>query len=89
MALGAPTAAVLLRVMGRGAALSGAGAVIGLLPASGASALLRRFLYGVDAVEPVILVAVAGVFVSVGILASLLPVRRMMRVDPVRVLRSE
>lgn len=51
--------------------------------------LVGSLLYGVSARDPIILCGVCVVLLGVGLLASVLPAWRAMRVDPVEALRAE
>ena len=57
--------------------------------ALGAGRLLQGLLHGVDAVEPVVLIAAPIVLFTASLLASFLPALRATRVDPTVALRSE
>ena len=57
--------------------------------ALGAGKILQGFLYGVDAVEPTVLVAAPLILLASSLLASYIPARRATRVDPTAALRSE
>jgi ABC-type antimicrobial peptide transport system permease subunit len=46
-------------------------------------------LYGVRALNPVVLALVAGILAVVGIIACLIPARRAAQIDPVIALREE
>ena len=50
--------------------------------AAGIGQLLERMLIGTDAIDPVTLLSVAGLLVTVGFTACLVPARRAMRLDP-------
>jgi putative ABC transport system permease protein len=89
MALGASPRDVLRLVLGRGARLAGIGAAFGLAAALGLTHLMKGLLYGVSAMDPLTFVGVVGLLVAVGLLASYLPARRAMRVDPMTALRYE
>jgi predicted permease len=89
MALGAETSRVLRMVVGQGARVLLVGVVIGLAVAAASTRALRSLLFGVEALDPVTFVAVAGGMVLVGVLAAYLPARRASRVDPIESLRGE
>jgi ABC-type lipoprotein release transport system permease subunit len=50
---------------------------------------LRSILYGVNNVEPIVLVAAPLILLAASLLASGIPARRATRVDPTVALRSE
>jgi predicted permease len=89
MALGATGGDVLRLVLRQTLLLAGLGIVIGLAGAAGATQLLRSMLFGVKATDPMTYVAVIGLLVVVALVASYLPVRRAMNVDPMIALRYE
>jgi putative ABC transport system permease protein len=60
-----------------------------MVGATGIGQLLRSVLVGTSAVDPVTLLAVAGLLAVVGLSACLLPARRAMRLDPAAVLRYD
>ena len=51
--------------------------------------VLRRFLHGLNPFDPIAVAAVAGILTLAAALATWIPVRRAMVVDPVTTLRSE
>ena len=89
MALGARTTDVLAATMKEGMLLVGAGVALGL----GGTWLLTRFLaallYGVQAMDPLILAGVSGVLILASLLAIYIPARRAAGVDPMVALRYE
>ncbi|PPT46430.1 ADOP family duplicated permease [Xanthomonas arboricola] len=87
-ALGATPARLLRQVLGEGARQLALGLVIGLAIALALSRLLQRFLFGVEATDPVSLVVVVVVLVIAGGLACLLPALRAARVPPMQALRN-
>jgi hypothetical protein len=89
MALGARQEDVLRLVVGDGARLAGAGAIIGLLLAAALSRVLRQMLFGVSAFDPLSYGGLTVVLSLVALAASWLPARRAARVDPNEALRSE
>jgi putative ABC transport system permease protein len=89
MALGARQSDVLRLVVREGMRLTFVGAAIGLLVALAAGFGLSRLLYGVDAVDPSVIIGVTTLLVGVSALACYLPARRATRVDPLVSLRCE
>ncbi|HEV2490072.1 MAG TPA: ABC transporter permease [Candidatus Acidoferrales bacterium] len=89
MALGANPRNVLRLVLGRGVRLVGIGAAFGLAAAVGLTRLMKGLLYGVSAMDPSTFIAVVALLVAVALLASYIPARRAMRVDPMTALRYE
>ncbi|HYG65102.1 MAG TPA: FtsX-like permease family protein [Thermoanaerobaculia bacterium] len=86
VALGLPPSRVMQQVVGRGAALVGLGAVIGVVAALLLARLLASLLYGVGAADPMALTAATVALLVVGVLAAFVPAYRASRVDPARVL---
>jgi len=92
MALGAVKRDVLRMVIGQGLRLALAGVAIGALASLVFARVLTSFshlLYGVGAKDPLTLIAVAAVLISVALLACYLPACRAARVDPMVALRNE
>jgi len=89
MALGADRQSVRGLVMGQGARLVTAGLVLGVVGAVAGARLLSALLFGVRPNDPATFGAVAFGLGAVALLASWLPARRAMRVDPIVALREE
>lgn len=89
MALGASEGQVLRMVLSGSVQVVLVGGVLGVLGALALGRVMNTFLYGVQASDPVTFVAVAVVLISAAMLASLVPARRAMRVDPMSALRQE
>jgi putative ABC transport system permease protein len=89
MALGATRASVLRLVLRQGLLLTGIGLLVGLGGAVALTRSMTTMLYGVRSSDPVSFVAVAVLLLAVGALASYLPARRAMKVDPMVALRYE
>jgi len=89
MALGASRTDVLGIVVFRGVLLTGAGMAIGMAASLGLTRFLTTLLFGVSATSPWVFFTVAGVLLVVAVLASAIPGRRAMSVDPVIALRYE
>jgi predicted permease len=89
MALGAQRPSVLWLVMRRAAAFLVIGAVIGIPAALFLTRLVKSFLYGISAQDPLTIVLATMVLAAVAALASFLPARRATKVDPMVALRHE
>jgi len=89
MALGATLTDVLRRVLTHGLALAAAGIGIGIVGALEVSRLLASFLFEVKPTDPETYGAVALVLLLTAGVASYVPARRAMLVDPVAALREE
>jgi putative ABC transport system permease protein len=89
IAVGAHPRAVLWQVLREGGRVTAIGIAIGLLLALGAGQVLQNVLYGVNSIEPVVLVAAPLVLLAASVLASFIPALRATRVDPTVALRSE
>ena len=89
MALGAERRSILQLVLRQGLNLVAVGLGVGLLGALGLARLMRSLLFGVGAVDPLVLAAVAFVLATAAAVACLLPARRATRVDPIVALRTE
>lgn len=89
MALGATAAAVRRMVVSQGARVVLIGAIVGVVVALASTRFLDTLLYGVEAVDPVVFVAMSIMMIAVGMLASYVPARRASRVDPIESLRLD
>jgi putative ABC transport system permease protein len=89
VALGAQPADVLRMVVQRGLVVSLIGVALGLPAAFALAQLIRGLLFGVTAADPMVFVGVPVLLVAVAAMASYLPARRAMRIDPTAALRSE
>ena len=88
-ALGAPAAGLLGMFVRHGLWLAGIGGALGLVAAAGLTRLMSSLLFGVTALDPVTYAAVSALLITAALLASYLPARRAMAVDPVQALRAE
>jgi ABC-type antimicrobial peptide transport system permease subunit len=88
-ALGAQSSDVLQLVLGRAMALTLGGIAIGLLGALALTRLLEGLLYGVTPTDRVTFAAIATLLAVVSLVASYIPARRAMKVDPLIALRSD
>jgi predicted permease len=89
MALGASRLDILRLITWEGARLTLLGGFIGVCAAIGISQLLKSLLFNVGPHDPFSFLAVAMLLALVALVASLLPGRAAMKVDPVVALRSE
>ena len=89
MALGARPADVLRLVVGSGARMALAGIALGLIGTYAATRVLGALLYQVSPSDPITFFAIALLMAIVAVVASYVPARRALRVDPVVALRSE
>jgi ABC-type antimicrobial peptide transport system permease subunit len=89
IAIGAHPRALLWQVLREGGRITAIGIGLGLLLAVGAGQFLQGILYGVNAVEPAVLLTAPLVLLAASLLASYIPARRATRVDPTVALRSE
>jgi len=89
MALGARKRHVLKLIVGHGLKLILIGVVIGLVAAFAATRVISNQLYGVTATDPTIFAFVSLLLVAVAVLASYLPARRALEIDPIIALRNE
>ena len=89
VALGAPPRSVLRLIIGQGLALAGIGVVLGVGVAYLVTASMQSVLYGIQASDPVTFLQVALVLMAAALLASWLPARRALGIDPVTALRYD
>ena len=89
MAMGARRGDVARLVLGQGLRVTAIGTALGVLGALGLTRFLRSLLYEVQPSDPPTFAVVLVLLVSVSIVASYLPARRAMRVDPMVALRCE
>ena len=82
MALGATPGGVLRSVMRDGMVLAAIGLAVGLAAAVAAARAMRQMLFGISPFDPVTFAAMAAALLAVAALASFVPARRAMKVDP-------
>jgi putative ABC transport system permease protein len=88
-ALGARPGDVLGDVIRRGLSLGLAGTVIGGVMTFIAIRLLRQRAFGLHTADPLVIAATVATLLVVTLLASYLPARRAMRIEPVRAIARE
>ncbi len=89
LAVGASRASVLRLVVGEALRLIAVGLALGLAASLVFGGVLSTLLFEVSAQDVSTLVVVGAVLLVAGVVASYLPARRAMRVDPVVALRAE
>jgi putative ABC transport system permease protein len=88
IALGASRAEIFRLIIGNGLRLAAAGILIGIVASFALTRLMANLLFETSATDPVTFLACAVVFTAVAALASYLPARRAMRINPSDALRS-
>jgi ABC-type antimicrobial peptide transport system permease subunit len=89
VALGATRLDVLHLVLGDGLRIGALGTAIGIAAAAAASRLLSGLLFGVSPYDPLTFVALPAGLLSVALLASWIPARRALAVEPIAALRAD
>jgi len=87
--MGAQPQDVFRIIVGEGLRLALLGVGIGLVAALALTRLLRSFLFGISAYDPVTFIGVSLILTLVAIAASYFPARRATQVDPLVALRYE
>ena len=87
MALGASRSDILGSVIGKGLKLVAVGVCLGAAAALALSRFVSGLLYGVSPYDPWALGFVSILLLGLGLLASYIPARRSMNIDPVAALR--
>jgi predicted permease len=89
VALGSTRASILRLVLREGFELVLIGLVLGIIGAASLQKVVATEIYGVRALDPLVLASVMGLLSIVALAACAVPARRAMRVDPIVALRSE
>jgi putative ABC transport system permease protein len=89
MAIGAQHRDVLRLVLAEGLKLIAVGVVVGIAAALALGRVLKAYLFGVSPADPLTIILVATLFVTVALLACFVPARRATRTDPVTALRCD
>jgi putative ABC transport system permease protein len=89
VALGASPRSVLNLIVGRGMLLAGAGVTLGIVGAAMLTRSMQSVLYDIRPSDPLTFAQVVVVLLGAALLASWLPARRALRIDPVSALRYD
>jgi putative ABC transport system permease protein len=89
VSMGATRAEVLRLVLGRAAALIGAGTCLGLAGSVGLVTIIKGLLFATAPLDPLTFAAAPALLAGVALAASYFPAARATRVDPMVVLRYE
>jgi predicted permease len=89
VALGATPRTVLGMILGQGMRLSALGVVVGIAGAAALAGTMQAVLYDVPAIDTVTFVQTVAVLMLTALLASWLPARRALAIDPAMALRAD
>jgi len=89
VALGSSRGAILRIVLREGFELVLVGLVLGMVGAISMQKAVASEIYGVRALDPLVLTGVMALLAIVALAACAVPARRALRVDPIVALRSE
>jgi predicted permease len=89
MALGATSADVVAMVLKQGARLAAAGIAAGLVGAMALTRAIGALLYDVSARDPLTFAGLSAALTLAALVASYIPARRALQVDPIAALRCE
>jgi ABC-type antimicrobial peptide transport system permease subunit len=89
VALGAQREQILGSAIGRPLGLLISGSIVGLVAGLSASRLLGRIVYEADPHDPLVVGGAIATMALLGLVATLIPARRALAVDPSRLMREE
>ena len=89
MALGATRSSVYALTFGEAGIPVFAGIATGLVASVLAGRVIQNLLYGIQVLDPTVILIVTGLFLASAAAAAFLPARRAASIDPMEVLRSE
>ena len=89
VALGAEPRAVTALIMGDGLRLAAAGVALGGVAAALATRSLHGLLYGVTSGDPTTYLGIGLLVAAIALVASYVPARRALQIDPLEALRAE
>ena len=76
-------------MVARGMKLVMVALALGIILALGATTIMRHQIFGISTADPVTYAAVAVILALTGLLACLIPARRVVKIDPIESLRAE
>ena len=88
VALGAQQQHVLRMILGDGLRLILAGVGLGVMMAFGVTRVISNLLFGVSATDPQVFLGVPLLLIAVAVLATYVPARRALKIDPIDALRQ-
>jgi predicted permease len=89
MAVGASERDILRMIIGESMLLVGTGVVLGIIAALAGTRLISGFLYGVSTTDRGVFISITLLLTGLSLLASYLPARRAMKMNPMNALRRE
>lgn len=89
LALGAQARAIQRMFVRQGLALAAIGVAVGLAGAAAFTRVMQSLLFGIDPLDPITFVTMPIFLTVVAVLASYLPARHAMTVDPVETMKAE
>jgi ABC-type antimicrobial peptide transport system permease subunit len=88
MALGASAARLQSRILLHTLGLAALGLTLGMAASRALTVMLKSFLFGVTAGDPVTFIGIGALLIAVAALAGYFPARRASRIDPMVALRA-
>jgi ABC-type antimicrobial peptide transport system permease subunit len=89
MALGSTSGQLNSMVIVKGLRTALIGLIAGMAGAAALASGLRALLYGVAPLDPAVMAGVAGLLLTVALIANYVPARRATRIDPMKALHHE
>jgi putative ABC transport system permease protein len=89
IALGAQSRQILKLVVVNGMALAAIGMALGLIVSFALTRLMKGFLFGVSATDPLTFIVIPSLLMTIALLACWIPARRATKVDPMMALRYQ